>query len=397
MSETSEKSKFSPKSIARDHDSTNESGVLGKSLPAVALQFSLGDQSATMEESEKKSPISVNYQSAGGSSAPPPSSLNHIGNSSNSGSNSSVQLKASYPSVPAVQFKTSLSQIKGIEAPAFQFKAEQPIQRKSEEVVQKKEEDPWYKTAWNVATNDLLGGAVGAAADYEFGGNMASRLARGFSSLSGAETTGTMGRIADGTASTVESARRMQQLETGANARMGLSGGASTLGKLLAPLSVISGGLNIAGGISGISDNVNGTRGKDSKSGLEHMFDIATGSAGMISGGIGTLSALGVGGTSLAAGAGAAAPVLSVPVVGQVLGAFAAGAAAGTLLDSGADWVGDKITGNEGGDHSISGGLASGATSIDQSIARARGFDENEAYRHTAGWWLAENLPQWMQ
>jgi hypothetical protein len=66
-------------------------------------------------------------------------------------------------------------------------------------------------------------------------------------------------------------------------------------------------------------------------------------------------------------------------------------------MDNGVDWIGDQITGNEAGDHSISGLAADGMTSIDQSIARARGYGDDEAYRHTAGWWLAENLPSWMQ
>lgn len=113
---------------------------------------------------------------------------------------------------------------------------------------------------------------------------------------------------------------------------------------------------------------------------------------------------LGVFGTvgGLGAGAGATLPasaaltggglsgVAALGPAAAVLGAGVAGVGAGIGLDHASDWIGDKITGNEGGDHSISGGLASGMTAADEAVSGLLADPSKPAYTQTLGWKLAE-------
>jgi len=77
-----------------------------------------------------------------------------------------------------------------------------------------------------------------------------------------------------------------------------------------------------------------------------NIANAVAGGAELSSGMIGTMGVMG-------------APLAPIVLeAGLVAGAGAGGYKAGQFLDRGADWIGDKITGNEKADHSISEGLS---------------------------------------
>jgi len=103
-------------------------------------------------------------------------------------------------------------------------------------------------------------------------------------------------------------------------------------------------------------------------------------------------------GAGAAFGAGGAAGIgTAIGSGGAVLGAGLAGYGLGRGLDNLVDWIGDKASGNEQADHSISGGMADVMTSVDQSVSRLWADESKPAYTQTLGWKLAEILPSWMQ
>ncbi|MGH9844972.1 MAG: hypothetical protein ACREEM_40160 [Blastocatellia bacterium] len=112
-----------------------------------------------------------------------------------------------------------------------------------------------------------------------------------------------------------------------------LGGAINTVGKYAAPVTAVSGFYEVV-------ENL-GAKNKDA----EKITNAIAGGAETTSGMIGTLLLMGVEAPALAA-------------VGSVAGAGAGGYKLGKFLDHGADWIGDKITGNEEADHSISALLA---------------------------------------
>jgi hypothetical protein len=105
-------------------------------------------------------------------------------------------------------------------------------------------------------------------------------------------------------------------------------------------------------------------------------------------------------GAALAGGGGSGLAALGPGAA--VAGSLLAGIGAGIGLDHLVDWAGDKISGNEDADHSISGGLASVMTGIDEGatgLLRDVGVLDADApaYTQTLGWQLAEILPSWLQ
>jgi hypothetical protein len=183
---------------------------------------------------------------------------------------------------------------------------------------------------------------------------------------------------------------------------MGTTGGAITDASALGPLGGLA---SVAGLITGTQDMLNedkpwyerGIGGMSAFSGatgtastIASLFGssafAAGGSAGLTAG---AGSALTGGGAGLLSGAGAATALGSA---GAVLGAGAAGYGAGRLLDEGVGALGRWATGDERGDYTISGGLASGMTALDQA-ATSLWADPNEpAYTQTLGWKLGEWL-----
>ena len=169
---------------------------------------------------------------------------------------------------------------------------------------------------------------------------------------------------------------------------------AGTAGKILAPLGVVS-------SVMGIHEAVTGP----GTFGLDDLTDTAINSLGLFSSGVTTaglagsgLSAVGATGAGGALTAGAAA----LGPAAAVAGAGAGGYALGRGIDNLADYIGDAVTGNESGDHSLSGLSADAMTGLDQgatSVMRNLGiFDEDRpAYTQTLGWRLAEILPSWLQ
>lgn len=140
----------------------------------------------------------------------------------------------------------------------------------------------------------------------------------------------------------------------------------------------VVGGMSAFGGATGLASTISGMFGSS-------LF-AAGGSAGLTAG-AGT--ALTGGGAGLATGAGAATALGSL---GAVLGAGAAGYGAGRLLDEGVGALGRAITGDEQGDYTISGGLASGMTAIDQALTPLWADPDRPAYTQTLGWKLGEWL-----
>lgn len=113
----------------------------------------------------------------------------------------------------------------------------------------------------------------------------------------------------------------------------------------------------------------------------------AAGIAGAETAGVAGAEAVGaeVAGTAVA-GAGATA----AGVAGAVIGSGIAGWEAGKALDKGVNWVGQKITGDDKGDYSISGGLASTMTAADNALTPLWADPSKPAYTQTLGWKLGE-------
>jgi hypothetical protein len=159
--------------------------------------------------------------------------------------------------------------------------------------------------------------------------------------------------------------------------------------------------------------------------------DVAMGGASAYSGGMGVLGSIfpslaaggssGVGATALGSGAlgtGGAWGSLGAGLgsAGAVIGAGLAGYGLGTALDEGSGWVANE-TGFSGwmddlqgirrpegqhGDYSLSGLGSMSLMGWDRMITEGRRdlglVDESKPeYTQTVGWWLAENLPSWMQ
>ena len=138
------------------------------------------------------------------------------------------------------------------------------------------------------------------------------------------------------------------------------------------------GGMSAVSGATGLASTISSMFGSS-------LF-AAGGSAGLTAG---AGSALTGGGAGLATGAGAATALGSL---GAVLGAGAAGYGAGRLLDEGVGSLGQALTGDEQGDYTISGGMASGMTAIDQSLTSLWADPDRPAYTQTIGWQLGELL-----
>lgn len=226
------------------------------------------------------------------------------------------------------------------------------------------EEQSWWRTArdWVGTASDQvgLGGSLLQGLDDTLtmtlaGPGMASQAA-GFGGLTGGigTATGALGLVTG--------------LATALDPR------ASTSDRVMGGLSATSGGIGVLGSIFP-SLAAGGSSG---------LAATATGAGAM-----GSAGAFGTAGAALGS-------------AGAVLGAGLAGYGAGRLLDSGVDWVGDRITGNEQGDHSISGMGADVMTAGDRAatgLMRSVGlYDESRPeYTQTLGWRLAEILPSWMQ
>ena len=138
------------------------------------------------------------------------------------------------------------------------------------------------------------------------------------------------------------------------------------------------GAMSAFGGATGLAGTISSMFGSS-------LF-AAGGSAGLTAG---AGSALTGGGAGLLTGAGAATALGSA---GAVLGAGAAGYGAGRLLDEGVGALGQAITGDEQGDYTISGGLASLMTAADQGLTSLWADPDRPAYTQTIGWQLGELL-----
>jgi hypothetical protein len=138
------------------------------------------------------------------------------------------------------------------------------------------------------------------------------------------------------------------------------------------------GGMSAFSGATGLAGTVSSMFGSS-------LF-AAGGSAGLTAG---AGSALTGGGAGLATGAGAATALGSL---GAVLGAGAAGYGLGRLLDEGVGAAGRAITGDEQGDYTLSGGLASGMTAVDQALTPLWADENEPEYTQTLGWKLGEWL-----
>jgi hypothetical protein len=184
-----------------------------------------------------------------------------------------------------------------------------------------------------------------------------------------------------------------------------LSGVMDPVGKVLGPLGVISGGMDLHESLTSDESNFENT--EQGVLGVGNILSGLASTAGLfgVGSGVGAstaMSAAGLAEAGLATGAVGGTLGAGLAAGGQVIGAGLAGYGAGRLLDNGVDWLGDAITGNEEADHSISGTLADGMVGMDQlAVQGLRGLgvlDNNApAYTQTLGWQLAEILPSWMQ
>jgi len=138
------------------------------------------------------------------------------------------------------------------------------------------------------------------------------------------------------------------------------------------------GGLSAFSGATGLAGSISSMFGSS-------LF-AAGGSAGLTAS---AGSALTGGGAGLLTGAGAAT---ALGTLGAVIGAGTAGYGAGRLLDEGVGALGQAITGDEQGDYTISGGLASLMTAADQGLTSLWADPDRPAYTQTIGWQLGELL-----
>lgn len=205
-------------------------------------------------------------------------------------------------------------------------------------VAREDDEGSWFDPGrlWNTVTDNTLSGAVGLMT----------------------EASKTAGNFFEGAA--------------------GPASGIPALGQALGPLGIISNAMSMGdavktGGLQGMGDFV--ASGMGLVGSIAPTLELGAAGAG----------ALGLEGA--AAGLGAAGTALGP--VAAVAGSFAGGYQAGKYLDKGVDWIGDKISGNEQGDHSISGALADGMTAADQAISSLWADPSKPAYTQTLGWKLA--------
>jgi len=146
-----------------------------------------------------------------------------------------------------------------------------------------------------------------------------------------------------------------------------------SLGNALGPVGLVTGALGFGQGVDqmlnapSFGDRLTG--------GTDALFS----GLGAFSGGVGTASLLGASTASLGPAA-------------AVAGAGAGGYALGRLLDEGVGDLGQAITGDDQGDYTISGGMASGMTALDQSISGLFADPDQPAYTQTLGWKLGEWL-----
>jgi len=153
----------------------------------------------------------------------------------------------------------------------------------------------------------------------------------------------------------------------------GAGSGVQSLGNALGPVGLVTGALGFGQGVDqmlnapSFGDRLTG--------GTDALFS----GLGAFSGGVGTAGLLGASTASLGPAA-------------AVAGAGAGGYALGRLLDEGVGDLGQLITGDDQGDYTISGGMASGMTALDQSISGLFADPDKPAYTQTLGWKLGEWL-----
>jgi hypothetical protein len=186
----------------------------------------------------------------------------------------------------------------------------------------------------------------------------------------------TAGSVGLGTSLIMESARGTQAAgvsRAGDVLARGAGSGVQSLGNALGPVGLITGALGFG---QGVDQALNAsTFGDRLTGGTDAVFN----ALGAFSGGVGTASLLGASTASLGPAA-------------AVAGAGAGGYALGRLLDEGVGALGSWATGDEQGDYSISGGLASGMTAIDEGLTSLWADPDKPAYTQTLGWKLAEWL-----
>ncbi len=186
----------------------------------------------------------------------------------------------------------------------------------------------------------------------------------------------TAGSVGLGTSLIMESARGTQAAgvsRAGDVLARGAGSGVQSLGNALGPIGLVTGALGFGQGVDQMLNAP--TFGDRLTGGTDAVFN----ALGAFSGGVGTASLLGAGTASLGPAA-------------AVAGAGAGGYALGRLLDEGVGALGSWVTGDEQGDYSISGGLASGMTAIDQGLTSLWADPDRPAYTQTLGWKLAEWL-----
>ncbi len=189
-------------------------------------------------------------------------------------------------------------------------------------------------------------------------------------------TSNTAGSMGLGTSLIMESARGTQAAgvsRAGDLLARGAGSGVQSLNNLLGPVGLVTGALGFGQGVDqmlnapSFGDRLTG--------GTDALFN----AMGAFSGGVGTASLLGASTASLGPAA-------------AVAGAGAGGYALGRLLDEGVGAIGSAVTGDTQGDYSISGGLASGMTSLDQTVSGLWADPNEPAYTQTLGWKLGEWL-----
>ncbi|MBN1248282.1 MAG: DUF4157 domain-containing protein [Anaerolineae bacterium] len=186
----------------------------------------------------------------------------------------------------------------------------------------------------------------------------------------------TAGSVGLGTSLIMESARGTQAAGVSPIAdtlARGAGSGVQSLNNFLGPVGLATG---LYGTYTGVDQMLNSaTFGDRLTGGTDALFS----ALGAFSGGVGTAGMLGASTASLGPAA-------------AVAGAGAGGYALGRLLDEGVGALGQAITGDEQGDYTISGGLASGMTAADQAISSLWADPDQPAYTQTLGWKLAEWL-----
>jgi hypothetical protein len=186
----------------------------------------------------------------------------------------------------------------------------------------------------------------------------------------------TAGSVGLGTSLIMEAARGTQAAGVSPIAdtlARGAGSGVQSLGNALGPIGLVTGALSFGQGVDQMLNSE--TFGDRLTGGTDALF----GGLGAFSGGVGTAGLLGASTASLGPAA-------------AVAGAAAGGYSLGRLLDEGVGAIGSAVTGDEQGDYTISGGLASGMTAADQALTSLWADPDEPAYTQTLGWKLAEWL-----